>query len=177
MSEEKEPFLARWSRLKEQAKVQETQPVPQRADEEKAPPPEPPSIEKLTFESDYRGFFHPKVDENLRRAALKRLFSDPHFNVMDGLDVYIDDYSKPDPLPAAMLAQLKQAQKILDWAREPKEKQERKERVLEQPSEATQTGAFPKTEGGTTPAGTAPESGAPSPDSSLEENATKPPPD
>ena len=33
-------------------------------------------------------------------AAMKKLFTDPHFNVMDGLDIYIDDYRKPDPLPA-----------------------------------------------------------------------------
>ena len=30
---------------------------------------------------------------------MKKLFADPHYNVMDGLDVYIDDYSKPDPIP------------------------------------------------------------------------------
>ncbi|HEV7392405.1 MAG TPA: DUF3306 domain-containing protein, partial [Burkholderiales bacterium] len=78
--------------------------------------PELPSLDKLTFDSDYKAFFHPKVDEDVRRAALRKLFSDPHFNVMDGLDVYIDDYSKSDPIPAAMLASLKQAQRIIDWA-------------------------------------------------------------
>jgi hypothetical protein len=49
------------------------------------------------------------VDESVRRVALKKLFADPHFNVMDGLDVYIDDYSKPDPIPAALLRSLNQA--------------------------------------------------------------------
>ena len=49
------------------------------------------------------------------------MFSDPHFNVMDGLDVYIDDYSQPNPLPATMLAGLKQAQNILAWAQETKD--------------------------------------------------------
>ena len=34
---------------------------------------------------------------------MKKLFADPHFNVMDGLDIYIDDYSKADPIPEAML--------------------------------------------------------------------------
>jgi hypothetical protein len=34
---------------------------------------------------------------------MKKLFADPHFNVMDGLDIYIDDYSKSDPIPEAML--------------------------------------------------------------------------
>ena len=51
------------------------------------------------FDSDYRAFFHPKVGEDVRRAALKKLFADPRFNVMDGLDVYIDDYSKEAPIP------------------------------------------------------------------------------
>ena len=40
---------------------------------------------------------------------MKKLFSDPHFNVMDGLDTYIDDYNKPDPMPAEMLRQLASA--------------------------------------------------------------------
>ena len=44
--------------------------------------------------------------ERVRRAALKKLFSDARFNVMDGLDIYIDDYSKEDPIPPALLAQL-----------------------------------------------------------------------
>ena len=120
MSEAEEDFLRRWSRLKTEAKEPPpaVTPAPQPAQKADSPPPDLPPVEKLTLESDFRGFFHPKVDEGLRRAALKKLFSDPHFNVMDGLDVYIDDYSKSDPLPAAMLAQLKQAQKILDWARE-----------------------------------------------------------
>jgi hypothetical protein len=57
-------------------------------------------------------FLSPSVDEGVKRAAFKKLFADPHFNVMDGLDTYIDDYSKPDPLPLAMLRQLAQAQAL-----------------------------------------------------------------
>ena len=86
------------------------------ASSEPGDPPLLPKVEELTIDSDFRGFLHPKVDENVRRAALRKLFSDPHFNVMDGLDVYIEDYSKTEPIPAAMLAGLKQAQKILRWA-------------------------------------------------------------
>jgi hypothetical protein len=52
----------------------------------------------------------PKVDEDVKRAALKKLFADPHFNVMDGLDTYIDDYGKPDPIPVSMLRKMAQAQ-------------------------------------------------------------------
>jgi hypothetical protein len=115
-----EGFVGRWSRLKTEAREAPEAPVPTErprviADPDDAPP-ELPSLDKLTFDSDFKGFFHPKVDENLRRAALRKLFSDPHFNVMDGLDVYIDDYSKSEPIPAAMLASLKQAQRIIDWA-------------------------------------------------------------
>ena len=40
---------------------------------------------------------------------MKKLFADPHFNVMDRMDIYIDDYSKPDPIPAAMMRQLASA--------------------------------------------------------------------
>jgi hypothetical protein len=112
-----EPFLDRWSRRKAEAGQE---PPPAARDQDtaaKAPPPELPPVEKLTFDSDYRAFFHPKVSEDARRAALKKLFGDPRFNVMDGLDVYIDDYSKTEPIPPAMLAGLRQAQKILEWAK------------------------------------------------------------
>ena len=46
----------------------------------------------------------------MKNAALKKLFADPHFNAMDGLDVYIDDYNKADPLPPEMLRKLASAQ-------------------------------------------------------------------
>jgi hypothetical protein len=50
------------------------------------------------------------VSPEVRNAAMKKLFADPQFNVMDRLDTYIDDYSQPDPLPAAMLRQMASAQ-------------------------------------------------------------------
>jgi hypothetical protein len=148
---DKQEFLSRWSRLKQRAREQppaKSQAASPAVDP-KAPPPELPPIDKLTIDSDFRGFFHPKVDENLRRAALKKLFSDPHFNVMDGLDVYIDDYSKPNPLPATMLAGLRQAQKILEWAKETKEETEAKraeafaENALPSSAEQTVSPAVP----------------------------------
>jgi hypothetical protein len=37
---------------------------------------------------------------------MKKLFTDPHYNVMDRLDIYIDDYSQPDPIPESMLRQM-----------------------------------------------------------------------
>jgi hypothetical protein len=117
VSRSQEPFLDRWSRRKTETR-QETPPAAREQDAAaKAPPPELPPVEKLSFESDYRAFFHPKVSEDTRRAALKKLFSDARFNVMDGLDTYIDDYSRTEPIPPAMLAGLRQAQKILEWAK------------------------------------------------------------
>jgi hypothetical protein len=62
-----------------------------------------PPIESLTIDSDFAPFFKPQVDESVKRAALKQLFRDPRFNIMDGLDTYIDDYTQPDPIPSAML--------------------------------------------------------------------------
>ncbi len=124
--DKQEIFFSRWSRLKEETRQPPSQQTPEKAADPKAAAPELTPLDKLTLDSDFRGFMHPKVDDNLRRAALKKLFSDPHFNVMDGLDVYIDDYSKSEPIPAAMLASLRQAQKILEWAKETKEETEAK---------------------------------------------------
>jgi hypothetical protein len=73
-----------------------------------------PSIDALTIDSDYSGFMQPGVDESLKRGALKKLFSDPRFNVMDGLDVYIDDYSKPDPIEPDLVRKLVQARYIFN---------------------------------------------------------------
>ena len=79
-----------------------------------APRAELPSPEGLDFDSDFTPFLRPKVDEALKRQALKKLFGDPRFNVMDGLDVYIDDYSRPDPLPPGMLEQLVQGRYLFN---------------------------------------------------------------
>jgi hypothetical protein len=66
-------------------------------------------VAALTPGADVARFMRPGVDGAVRNAALKKLFSDPRFNVMDGLDTYIDDYGKPDPLPLAMLRRMQQS--------------------------------------------------------------------
>ena len=91
-----------------------------------APPPPPPTLEDvqaLTTESDFTRFVRPDVPAEVKNAAVKKLFSDPHFNVMDRLDVYIDDYGKPDPIPESMLKQLA-ASKFLGLFREEERKDE-----------------------------------------------------
>lgn len=113
-----EEFLSRWSKRKQELRAEAQAPRPVQPAAPATAAPELPPVEKLTMDSDYSGFFHPKVDEALRRNALKKLFSDPHFNIMDGLDTYIDDYSITEPIPAAMLAEMKSAQNILGWAKE-----------------------------------------------------------
>ena len=66
-------------------------------------------VAQLTRESDYSRFVAAGVDEGVKRAAMKKLFADPHFNLMDGLDTYIADYGQPDPIPLAMLRSMNQA--------------------------------------------------------------------
>lgn len=140
-AETPEEFLSRWSRRKRDAREEALKPpapaTPATAEEA----PKLPPLEELGIDSDYRGFLHPKVDETLRRAALKKMFSDPHFNVMDGLDVYIDDYSISDPLPASMLAELKQAQKILGWAKETDEEAQKRRAMTPQQEEDARAAA------------------------------------
>ncbi len=75
-------------------------------------PPPPPGLQDaqaLTPQSDFTRFMASDVDPEVRNAAMKKLFADPHFNVMDRLDIYIDDYSIPDPLPESMLRQMASA--------------------------------------------------------------------
>ena len=98
-------------------------PAPAPATDERAAPPPAPTladVASLTRESDYSRFVGRSVQPEVRNAALGKLFTDPHFNVMDGLDVYIDDYGKPDPLPESMLRKMFQAQAMGLFADEEK---------------------------------------------------------
>lgn len=114
-------FFSRWSKRKaEQPGLPETTPAsaaeptlaPTPAPE--LPPPTLDDVAALGYDADFTRFVKPGVDETVRRSAMKKLFTDPHFNVMDGLDIYIDDYTKFEPLPAAMLAMLVHAKPLLD---------------------------------------------------------------
>ena len=85
---------------------------PESADPAAEPPKLPTlsDVEQLTPDSDFSTFMTQGVSPEVRNAAMKKLFTDPHYNVMDGLDIYIGDYNTPDPLPAGMLAKMVGAQ-------------------------------------------------------------------
>jgi hypothetical protein len=95
-------------------------PAPRAAASSDAAPPTLRDVEALTPDGDFRPFMAREVAPEVKNAALKKLFADPRFNVQDGLDVYIDDYAKPDPIPAAMLRALTQS-RLLGLFDEPRE--------------------------------------------------------
>ena len=122
MAEEQSGFLSRWARRK--TDVLQGRAVEEPAIVAKPVLPElvenpvrdvvdkvtdqPPAlsledVKLLTKDSDFKPFMAQNVGADVRNAAMKKLFADPHYNIMDGLDIYIDDYSKSDPIPEAML--------------------------------------------------------------------------
>jgi len=128
-------FLGRWSRRKAGLKPEgldgaapELKPkvTPSPASQDKktlestsAPAEEetlPPTLEDAEsidrFAPDFSAFMKPNVDPVVQQAAMKKLFSDPHFNIMDRLDIYIDDYSIPDPIPMEMLKRMVQSESL-----------------------------------------------------------------
>ena len=131
-----ERFLQRWSRLKT------APPMPVAEAAASAPPPAPAAslaqpgqgapqagldgeaarrptlddVAQLHAGSDYAAFVARGVDQSVRRGALKKLFADPHFNIGDGLDLYMGDYNQPDPIPAAMMSALRHTQSFFAQA-------------------------------------------------------------
>ena len=133
MADDSDGFISRWSKRKAQvrqglpldtAEAAEVPPLsadlpavaseaPQEASAVEAPVPPPPTLaeaQRLSPTDDFRRFVARGVDPQVKNAALKTLFTDPHFNVMDGLDTYIGDYNTPDPLPPGMLRKMVQSQ-------------------------------------------------------------------
>jgi hypothetical protein len=120
-----EGFLGRWAQRKTAARqglpLAEPPAVAPQPLESAAPPAmvdapptaevEPPlptlqDAQALTPESDFKPFMARAVSPEVKNAAMKKLFTDPHYNVMDRLDIYIDDYGKSDPIPESMLRQM-----------------------------------------------------------------------
>ncbi len=88
-------------------------------------------VAKLNHQDDFSVFMQSGVDPDVKRAAMKKLFSDPRYNIMDGLDIYIDDYSKPDPIPPEMLRRLVQSKMLNLFKAEDDEKEKLNESATE----------------------------------------------
>jgi hypothetical protein len=125
-TEDKEAFLSRWSRLKQE---QARQDLPPEEKKEEAAPPALPPVDKLTPESDFAPFMHPKVGDALRRVALKKLFADPHFNVPDLNEAYSGDWTGGDPISEELLKTLNQARTVLFREEEEQKQREEKDRA------------------------------------------------
>ena len=118
-----EGILSRWSRRKLQdpeINEREDQALDAQVREELEkiaaptiePPPEltdadMPALETLDEDSDYSGFMSSGVSDELRKMALRKLFSAPGFNVRDGLDEYDDDYTKFEKLGDVVTCDMK----------------------------------------------------------------------
>jgi hypothetical protein len=72
-----------------------------------APAVELPDLDLLGEDSDFSAFLTPGVDAELRRKALRKLFSSPKFNVFDGLDTYRDDYTQFPSLGSVVTADMR----------------------------------------------------------------------
>lgn len=111
MARDREPFLSRWSRRKLDGQGTGEPAPPARADE--ATPPDLPPVDGLGFDSDYKGFLHPKVDEALRRQALKKLFGSAHFQQPCMLDDFNEDYTLLETLSSEVAQKLAHARRTL----------------------------------------------------------------
>lgn len=130
--------LSRWSRLKRAAAAEQAA-VPsvrheavvgppasepgndtlnQHGGEAMSPPVgdynELPPMSAISLAEDFTPFMQAKVPQALKQQALKALFKEPHFNVMDGLDIYIDDYTVFEPISPEVMATLSSWKAIMN---------------------------------------------------------------
>jgi hypothetical protein len=113
MNEEREAFLDRWSRLKQQEEKERPAAPAEKAGEKDEPAVVLPPVASLTPDSDFAPFMGPKVGVETRRAALKKLFTDPHYNIPDPYEAYSGDHTGGEPIPIEMLKSLNHARKLL----------------------------------------------------------------
>jgi hypothetical protein len=133
MAQDKENFLGRWSRLKQEERKEEKTP----ADKVETEAPRLPPVDALTPESDFKDFMHPRVDSALRRVALKKLFADPHFNTPDPFEPFSGDWNAAETISEEMLKTLQQARTHIfdDYNKKEEEKS---------PTEKSETAEAPK---------------------------------
>ena len=105
-----EPFLNRWARRKSVARTgddadtaadespvegQEITDAAVAGEDSQAPEltdEDMPILDSIDENTDMSGFFSPKVTRAVKKAALRKFFHSPVFNIVDGLDDYDDDF-------------------------------------------------------------------------------------
>jgi len=115
-----EGFLGRWSRRKGKVRAGESadepRPGPEHPSQQNETPAltdaDMPSLTSLNETSDFTGFLSPKVSEGLRRVALRKLFHQSAFNVVDGLDDYAEDYTYFEPLGDIVTADMRHQMEV-----------------------------------------------------------------
>lgn len=131
----KERFSSRWSRRRQQVKLeQDTSPIVADDVHEKTATKEElaeqarleklaqlnalkdedmPDIDNLDEHSDFSQFMSSNVSEALRKLALRKLFQGEGYNVRDGLDEYDGDYTHFEKLdPGTITADMKYRQEL-----------------------------------------------------------------
>ncbi len=101
-----EDFLQRWSRRKldaphddqgapagESSAAMDVAPAADETDKVLTDADMPP-IDTLGEDSDYSPFLSPGVSDDLRHRAMRKLFTQPDFNITDGLNDYDEDYTQ-----------------------------------------------------------------------------------
>ena len=102
----RDDFLERWSRRKletqpgsedvaagESAEANSLAPLAEEPEQVLTDADMPP-IETLDGDSDYSPFLSPGVSDDLRQQAMRKLFTQPDFNITDGLNDYDEDYTQ-----------------------------------------------------------------------------------
>lgn len=131
-----EGFLSRWSRRKAELRdgvaatphpnplpAGEREPEPPlplagegrgegQASAQPPPPPPPPTLDDvaaLTRDADFSRFVAADVEPGVKNAALKKLFSDPHFNTPDPFEPFSGDWTVAEPISEELMKTLNQA--------------------------------------------------------------------
>ncbi len=132
---DQEAFLSRWSRLKTEhaeqtsekglAGTEETEDQPSSGENAECgeetrvlTDEDMPPIESLDENSDYSVFMSKGVSENLRRMALRKLFSQGGFNIRDGLDDYDDDFTTFESLGDLVTSDMKHREEMKEKIRQ-----------------------------------------------------------
>ncbi len=106
-------FLRRWSRRKLQARAASgpgSLPEgagPHSGAERVLTDADMPPLDALEGDASVADFFSPGVSEALRKAALRRIFRSPRFNVLDGLEDYDEDFRGFESLGEVLTADVR----------------------------------------------------------------------